>query len=349
MGLGGLNRLLLTDSDLNNPATAYLAHSDPRALHIRSVLSPNSATCTVRVALQDKFLHDAAFCRIHEDGSCTIILPHHDRRAPQGAPPISVLLAMQRPKVMARIFQSVATIGVSELVIVDADKVEATYWQCKLFRDVHASSHHQPGSRRVSENSTSDTRKSGCNAEVVEPQEIHKGSHDAAAPVTQYRRVNPIHTPTKRMHHVPEIEIEITEHETIQVHLQKAVQQAGQDVSLPVVKIDRRGLQVVLNEKAMLASTRLLAHPPEHNVEDVLSHSVVAIVAREGIATEEHVVLAIGPEAGWSEREVSVFEEMGFQRVGLGERVLRSETAIDVALGLVHEGLRWRKCRSPSR
>ena len=44
-------------------------------------------------------------------------------------------------------------------------------------------------------------------------------------------------------------------------------------------------------------------------------------------------MVAIGPERGWSEGEVSVFAEQGFVVVGLGERVLRVEIAVTFLVG----------------
>ena len=43
--------------------------------------------------------------------------------------------------------------------------------------------------------------------------------------------------------------------------------------------------------------------------------------------TKQPVVLAIGPERGWSDRERDVLEEAGFLRLSLGRRALRTETA----------------------
>lgn len=40
-----------------------------------------------------------------------------------------------------------------------------------------------------------------------------------------------------------------------------------------------------------------------------------------------HVILAIGPERGWSDRERKVFMDNGFKPVLLGSRILRTETA----------------------
>ena len=41
----------------------------------------------------------------------------------------------------------------------------------------------------------------------------------------------------------------------------------------------------------------------------------------------KHVVLAIGPERGWSERERNVFLSSGYSPVLIGDRILRTETA----------------------
>lgn len=45
-------------------------------------------------------------------------------------------------------------------------------------------------------------------------------------------------------------------------------------------------------------------------------------------AIERPVALAVGPEGGFIEGEVSLFERAGFQPVSMGERILRVETAV---------------------
>jgi 16S rRNA (uracil1498-N3)-methyltransferase len=47
------------------------------------------------------------------------------------------------------------------------------------------------------------------------------------------------------------------------------------------------------------------------------------------------VLLAIGPEGGFSPREISLFEENGALLVSLGPRILRLETAVVAALTLL--------------
>ncbi|HEX5755657.1 MAG TPA: RsmE family RNA methyltransferase, partial [Arenimonas sp.] len=45
------------------------------------------------------------------------------------------------------------------------------------------------------------------------------------------------------------------------------------------------------------------------------------------IAAGDHVALAIGPEGGFSERDIAALMAAGFTGIGLGPRVLRTETA----------------------
>jgi len=46
------------------------------------------------------------------------------------------------------------------------------------------------------------------------------------------------------------------------------------------------------------------------------------------------IILAVGPESGWSPRERDLLREAGFALQHMGERVLRQETACVVALGV---------------
>jgi 16S rRNA (uracil1498-N3)-methyltransferase len=56
---------------------------------------------------------------------------------------------------------------------------------------------------------------------------------------------------------------------------------------------------------------------------------------RKGEATVGSVVIAIGPEGGFSEEEANMARHYGFNVVGLGRRILRAETAAVAAISLV--------------
>jgi len=57
--------------------------------------------------------------------------------------------------------------------------------------------------------------------------------------------------------------------------------------------------------------------------------------ALAGMETADSVALLIGPEGGFSEEEVREAESAGFVRTGLGQRILRVETAALAAVAMV--------------
>ena len=56
------------------------------------------------------------------------------------------------------------------------------------------------------------------------------------------------------------------------------------------------------------------------------------------IQKDEDVLVIIGPEGGFSQREFDFFEKQGFEMLTLGNLILKAETAVTVALGnIVYE------------
>jgi 16S rRNA (uracil1498-N3)-methyltransferase len=51
------------------------------------------------------------------------------------------------------------------------------------------------------------------------------------------------------------------------------------------------------------------------------------------------IVLAVGPEGGWSDEERSILERQGARPLRLGGRVLRAETAVLVGLSVLQYAL----------
>jgi RsmE family RNA methyltransferase len=91
-------------------------------------------------------------------------------------------------------------------------------------------------------------------------------------------------------------------------------------------------------------------HPWENNssgVSSFISHGLPLLIAPDNIRPEgsmanlaqrnKSMVLAIGCERGWSDRERDILEEAGFLRMSIGKRALRTETACIAAVTLAME------------
>ena len=59
-----------------------------------------------------------------------------------------------------------------------------------------------------------------------------------------------------------------------------------------------------------------------------------------GVETDDEVALAVGPEGGWADGELSWFYEAGWVAASLGGTILRAETAAIVATALAFDALR---------
>ena len=106
--------------------------------------------------------------------------------------------------------------------------------------------------------------------------------------------------------------------------------QAG-DTRWPEIRIVRRLKPLVEDElrTAYPDRCKVVAHPPR----------VDAPAESLRFAPADSVLLAIGPEGGWSAYELAMFEANGFQRLGIGERTLRSDTACIALIAVVNKML----------
>ena len=99
--------------------------------------------------------------------------------------------------------------------------------------------------------------------------------------------------------------------------LLEGLAQAG-DTLLPDIRLCRRLKPFVQDELPTLypGDRRLLAHPGGATIPSFPPEP------------EAPAIVAIGPEGGWSDFELALFEEQGFRRLSLGERPLRTDTAV---------------------
>ena len=93
------------------------------------------------------------------------------------------------------------------------------------------------------------------------------------------------------------------------------------DTILPVVEVHRRLKPLVEDvlPRRYAEGRRLVAHPPRAGAP---------AAAPKAPAAKGTGIVAVGPEGGWSDYELRMFEAAGFRRVSLGPRVLRTDTAV---------------------
>ena len=130
----------------------------------------------------------------------------------------------------------------------------------------------------------------------------------------------------------------VLEPSTYEPLLREGLQQA-RDTLVPRVEIHRRLKVLVEDHLAALfpAGARLLAEPGGGRpLREVLRPWLQVPVA---CAEPARVLLAMGPEGGWTAFELDLLAAHGFTAVSLGARTLRSDTAAIALLTLVHDVL----------
>lgn len=122
-----MNLILLFPHDFVAPETACV--TGRRAEHVRTVLGAEPGTW-LKVGLIDGNMGKARIAQIKE-GVVTLEVPPLDQ-APPPTLPLTLLLALPRPRMLQRTLQTVATLGVQRLCLLQTARVEKSYWQTPL-------------------------------------------------------------------------------------------------------------------------------------------------------------------------------------------------------------------------
>jgi RsmE family RNA methyltransferase len=118
-----MNLILLRAEDYVAPQQVRL--TDKRAQHISEILGA-SANATIKVGNLNGLIGSGVIT--HIDNQCVelnVTLTHE----PPAKLPLTIILALPRPKMLRRIIRSVAEFGVRELILLNTYKVEKSYWQ----------------------------------------------------------------------------------------------------------------------------------------------------------------------------------------------------------------------------
>lgn len=164
-------------------------------------------------------------------------------------PRIDLLLAMPRPKVLKRMWAQLASLGVGQIVLLRADKVERYYF------DSH----------------------------VIDPDFYTKHLIEGLQQA--------------RCTHLPEVSMK--------------------PLFKPFVEDELEGV--------FRDHVKLLADP-----------SGVPRISELDIGNKR-VLLAVGPEGGWTSYELGMLKDHGFELFGMGDRILRTDTAVIGLLSILNE------------
>ena len=124
----------------------------------------------------------------------------------------------------------------------------------------------------------------------------------------------------------------VLEPEHVREGLIEGLQQA-RDTRLPQVSVHKQFKKLVEDKLDGFGpyAARLVAHPGE----GAFPSEKLAALPREA-----RVLLAVGPEGGWTSFELELLAAHGFESVSWGPRALRTDTACVVLLGLIHAALK---------
>jgi RsmE family RNA methyltransferase len=242
-----VNLLLLDERDRIDAQCVTL--TDARAAHVLQVLRATPGQ-TVRIGLLDGPFGTGTVVSA-ADGRVTLRC-EFEAATPAG-PHVDVLLAVPRPKVMRRLWAQLAALGVGQIILTNAARVERHYFDTHLLTE-----------------------------------------------------------------------------QTFRPLLIEGLQQA-RDTRLPVVSIHRQFRILVEDRLDGLAGegVRLVADPAG-------TRTIAEVLSRHA---DRRVLLAVGPEGGWNEFELELLAAHGFQKVGLGPRTLRVDTACTALLAITHAAL----------
>lgn len=118
-----MNLLLLHPEDLTGPGTAQL--SGRRLDQVREVLRAKMGDA-LKVGLLGGRMGQG--CITHLDGESLALEFTLDRDPPPKLP-LTLLLALPRPKVLNRVLASATSLGVGRIILINAWRVEKAYWK----------------------------------------------------------------------------------------------------------------------------------------------------------------------------------------------------------------------------
>jgi RsmE family RNA methyltransferase len=232
-----MNRILFEKSEITDGVAEF---SGERAAHIVEVLHSEVGD-TVKTGELDSKIGTGVVKKIEsvesKDGKSYVIRLELSHTGESLQPWADLILAPPRPRVFKRLLPQLAAMGVGDIVLVGAKKVEKAFWGATVLKEEN------------------------------------------------YRPL-----------------------------LVDGLMQSGTTI-VPRLELRRNFVRFIREELDSFYpdSTRIVAHP--YNAEPI------------GEPSQGRLLIAIGPEGGWTDEEVELLKSKGFQCRSLGGRILRTDTA----------------------
>lgn len=232
-----MNRILFEKSEITDGVAEF---SGERAAHIVEVLHSEVGD-TVKTGELDSKIGTGVVKKIEsvesKDGKSYVIRLELSHTGESLQPWADLILAPPRPRVFKRLLPQLAAMGVGDIVLVGAKKVEKAFWGATVLKEEN------------------------------------------------YRPL-----------------------------LVDGLMQSGTTI-VPRLELRRNFVRFIREELDSLYpdATRIVAHP--YNAEPI------------GEPPQGRLLIAIGPEGGWTDEEVELLKSKGFQCRSLGGRILRTDTA----------------------
>jgi len=236
-----MNRILIQKDELDDDNMVVI--NDYRATHIINVLNPRiGEKLKIGILNGDSGIGTVSAISIGE------VSLHGEFTDQKMQPPgTSLLLALPRPKVLKRLIPQIVALGVEELILTNAEKVEKNYFATHWLKEKN------------------------------------------------YKNL-----------------------------IINGLEQSG-DTMVPKIRIVKKLKPFIEDELPTHFKSHncIIAHPyTENRLSDV--------------CTQGKKLLAIGPEGGWSNFETDMFQHAGFKPFTIGQRILRSDTAVIATLSVIN-------------
>jgi RsmE family RNA methyltransferase len=124
-----VNLIILLAGDFTSDNTVTL--TDERFKHIRKI-HQSSVGDSVKVGQLNGLMGAGIITAISDD---KVDIEVTLQQSPPEKLPLTVILALPRPKMIRRIFRSIAELGIEELIVINSYKVEKSFWNSPALTD----------------------------------------------------------------------------------------------------------------------------------------------------------------------------------------------------------------------